>query len=96
MPYYVYIMSNRWNTVLYVGFTNDLARRAWQHRTGFYKHAFTRTYNCDKLVWYEEHATRQAARARERQIKEWKRAWKERLIDELNPTRQDIAPPYEP
>ncbi len=94
--WYTYMMSNYWNTVLYVGSTNDIARRAWQHRTGQNKDAFTWRTQCLKLVWYEEHTSGQEAVDREYLIKKWRRAWKERLIDELNPTRQDIAPAYIP
>lgn len=96
MPYHVYMMANRWNTVLYIGMTDELARRAWEHRTGYYPEAFTWTYQCLKLVWIEEHEDGVSAATRERQMKEWKREWKEKLVKEMNPTWQDIAPAYEP
>ena len=74
MPPYVYMMANRWNTVLYIGMTDALAKRAWEHRTGFYPDAFTWTYQCVKLVWFEEHEDGASAVTREQQMKEWKRA----------------------
>lgn len=96
MTYHVYMMANQWNTVLYIGSTDNLARRAWEHRTGFRRTAFTWTYQCLKLVWFEEHEHGSEAVRREYQMKEWKRAWKEKLVNAMNPDWQDIAPPYEP
>lgn len=95
VTHYVYRMTNRWNTVLYIGSTNNLARRAWEHRTGLRQNAFTWQYQCNKLVWFEELPDRATALQREYRMNQWKRAWKERLVNELNPTWPDIAPPYE-
>ena len=92
MPYHVYMMANVWNTVLYIGSTNDLARRAREHRTGVYRESFTWTYQCLKLVWYDEHEDGRSAVTREYQMKEWKRAWKDKRVTAMNPTWQDIAP----
>ena len=89
MSFAVYIMTNRRDGVLYTGMTDDLIKRAWQHRT----HAipgFTSKYNCEKLVWFEIHDSRESAFARERRIKKWKRVWKTGLIEQMNPTWTDL------
>lgn len=86
----VYIVTNKPNGVLYTGMTDDINRRAWEHRT----HAiagFSDRYNCERLVWYEAHESRESAFKRERQIKEWKRAWKIELITQFNPDWNDLA-----
>ena len=90
MSFYTYIMTNRPGGTLYCGQTEDLNRRAWEHRT----HAvpgFTRKYNCDCLVWYEVFDTREEAKSREQQIKNWKRVWKIELIESVNPHWRDLA-----
>ncbi len=89
MSFYVYIMASRRNGTLYVGSTDNIAHRAWQHRTGAIE-GFTRRYAVRMLVWYEVHESRAAAFARERQMKEWQRAWKLRLIEEMNPGWADL------
>ncbi|MCF8477150.1 MAG: GIY-YIG nuclease family protein [Pseudolabrys sp.] len=89
-PSFVYILSNRRYGVLYVGFANDLARRVFEHKT----HAapgFTSAYGTTNLVYFEEYPTALEARARERSLKRWRRAWKLQLIDEFNPTWRDLA-----
>ena len=86
----VYMMANERNTVLYIGMTDDLNKRAYQHREHLIK-GFTDRYNCEKLVWFEAHPSREAAFTRERQLKKWKRAWKEELIEEMNPEWRDLA-----
>jgi putative endonuclease len=88
--YWVYIMSNVMNTVLYVGVTNDLARRRWEHSTGKME-GFTRQYKCHHLVYYEEYRQITKAIEREKQLKGWSRAKKEALIDTMNPRREDFA-----
>ncbi len=90
MAFYVYIMTNKPHGVLYTGMTDDINRRAWEHREHVIK-GFTDRYNCEILVWYEPHETRHSAFDRERRIKEWKRAWKVRLIEEMNPDWRDLA-----
>ena len=87
--YYVYIMANKHNTVLYTGVTNDLRRRVWEHRekTGG---GFTSKYNVNKLVYYEDTADVRAAIAREKQIKSGSRQKKIDLVNSLNPDWRDL------
>lgn len=87
--YYVYILASRRNGTLYVGMTNNLLRRVWEHKHDLTA-GFTQKYQVHRLVWYEVAATPQAAIAREKQIKEWKRAWKLRLIEAQNPDWVDL------
>ena len=89
--YWVYFMANAHNTVLYVGVTNDLARRVQEHKTHRDPHSFTARYNVEKLVWHEAHQSITEAIAREKQLKNWKRAWKEALITEMNPEWKDLG-----
>jgi putative endonuclease len=86
---YVYIMACRRNGTIYIGCTSDLAKRAWEHRTGAVA-GFTRRHGCKRLVWYEACDDIEAARHRERQMKEWQRDWKLREIEGLNPEREDL------
>ena len=90
MSFYVYILASRRNGTLYVGMTDDLVRRVWEHRIGTVP-GFTRKYGVKMLVWYEQHETRETAFQRERQIKRWNRAWKLQLIERFNPTWKDLA-----
>ena len=85
----VYIMSNA-NRTLYVGMTSDVMRRVVQHKTGVYDNAFTKRYNFDKLVYFEEVLTKAAAAKREKQIKGWTRAKKIALIESINPDWRDL------
>lgn len=82
--YYVYIMSNRTGT-LYIGVTNDLRRRTHQHREG-QGSSFTRRYNLDRLIYYEETDDVRVALEREKQLKGWRREKKIALIAQENPT----------
>jgi putative endonuclease len=86
---FVYIMASARNGTLYLGVTSDLPKRIWEHRNGVVE-GFTRKHNCKLLVWYEAYESLDAARLRERQMKEWKRAWKIREIEGLNPTWEDL------
>ena len=88
-PGYVYIMANRKNGTIYIGVTSDLVGRAYQHREGLAP-GFTKRYGCKLLVWFEVHEDLQEARRRELQLKEWKRAWKIRLIEEKNVDWDDL------
>jgi len=88
---YVYIMANRRNGTLYIGATSDLAKRAWEHRTGVVA-GFTQKHGCKILVWYEGHEDLQQARLREAQMKKWKRLWKLSTIESLNPDWRDLYP----
>jgi putative endonuclease len=82
-------MTNRPNGTLYVGVTSDLRRRACEHRAGFVE-GFTARYELKLLVFCEAHPTMLAAIQREKNIKQWRRAWKIRLIEALNPEWQDL------
>lgn len=88
---YVYIMASRRNGTLYIGWTGDLARRAYEHRNGLLP-GFTRDYGCVILVHYEVFGDPGGAVRRERQLKEWQRAWKIRLIEQDNPLWVDLYP----
>jgi putative endonuclease len=86
---YVYILANRAYGTLYVGVTSDLARRVWEHREHLVA-GFTAKHRIHHLVWYELHDSIEAAITREKQIKEWHRAWKINLIQEMNPEWRDL------
>ena len=85
----IYIVTSRRNGTVYTGHTDDLARRASEHAHGDYP-GFAKTYGCKHLVWFEMHETREAAFIRERRIKDWKRGWKLRMIEQFNPHWLDI------
>ena len=89
--FYVYILTNKARTVLYTGHTDCLTSRMTQHIEKTHR-GFTEKYNCDLLLWYELHETRDRAFERERQIKKWDRQWKENLIDDFNSQRADLFP----
>jgi putative endonuclease len=88
--YFVYILANTRRGVLYVGVTNNLARRIAEHK-GKLVPGFTRSYGVVLLVYVEEHTSILEARARERSLKRWRRDWKFELIEELNPDWRDLA-----
>jgi putative endonuclease len=88
---YVYIMSNKRYGTIYVGVTNDIVRRAWEHREGV-QAGFTRRYGLKVLVWYEEHGSIIDAIQREHNMKHWPRRWKTKLVDEMNPEWSDLFP----
>jgi putative endonuclease len=85
----VYIVASKRNGTLYTGVTSDLPGRIWQHRNGSVD-GFSKRYGCTILVWFEMHETMEAAIVREKQIKEWRRAWKLRLIEERNSEWDDL------
>ena len=87
--YYVYIMTNQHNTVLYTGMTNDLRRRAYEHRMG-QGGGFTSRYNVKKLVWYEICEDMNSAISREKQIKGGSRTKKVGLVEGMNPEWRDL------
>jgi putative endonuclease len=87
--FYTYIMASGRNGTLYTGSTDDLPHRVFNHKQGVGS-AFTAKYAVGTLVWFESHESRNAAFRRERQIKEWRRAWKLRLIEEMNPDWRDL------
>lgn len=86
---YVYIMASRRNGTLYIGVTTDLSRRVNEHRTGTID-GFTKKYGCTRLVWYEIFDDLHQARLVEVQMKKWKRAWKVRVIEEMNKDWDDL------
>jgi putative endonuclease len=86
---YVYILANRRYGVLYVGVTNNLVRRLSEHRQKLSE--FTKTYGVTRLVYFEEYPSALEARARERTLKRWRRAWKLKLIDEFNRDWRDLT-----
>lgn len=88
-PGFVYIMASRRNGTLYLGVTSDLPKRAHQHRNGLIE-GFGKTHGCTRLVWYEAHDGIAEARGRELRMKKWKRAWKLRVIEEMNPHWDDL------
>jgi putative endonuclease len=90
-PGYVYIVASQRNGTIYVGSTSDLTQRVYQHREGMIQ-GFTRKYGCKMLVWYQAYDDLDAARHRELQMKEWRRAWKLRTIEETNPAWNDLYP----
>ena len=87
----VYILASKQNGTLYVGVTNDLIRRIWEHKHDLVD-GFTKKYGVHILVYYELHTTMTEAIRREKQIKKWYRTWKIRLIEEENPDWQDLWP----
>jgi putative endonuclease len=88
--YFIYMMTNRWLNVLYTGITNSLQRRVWQHKNKAVP-GFTKKYNCDRLVYFEQYDEVTHAIAREKQIKNWPRAKKNALVETLNPQWTDLA-----
>jgi len=91
MDYSVYLLASRRHGTLYVGVTNDLIRRVYQHREGLAE-GFTKRYGVKMLVWFETTGSIEAAIGREKQIKNWKREWKIALIQKANPQWRDLYP----
>jgi putative endonuclease len=87
---YVYILSNKNNTTLYVGVTADLRRRIYEHKSKLYPQSFTTKYNLDRLVYYETFSHIEEAIAREKQLKAGSRKKKENLINKENPEWKDL------
>ncbi|KRE89643.1 GIY-YIG nuclease [Frateuria sp. Soil773] len=87
----VYMLASGRNGTLYVGVTSHLIQRIWQHRNEVVG-GFTSRYRVHDLVWYELHETMESAILREKRLKEWKRAWKLRLIEGANPEWRDLYP----
>jgi putative endonuclease len=88
--FFVYMLANRPRGVLYIGVTNNLSRRVWEHQTKAVP-GFTRTYGVTRLVYWEEYASILEARQREHTVKRWRRAWKFALIEKLNPDWHDLS-----
>ena len=89
--FYVYILTNTNNRVLYTGVTNDLVRRVYEHKHHMDKSSFTAKYNANKLVYYEMTTSSRAAIEREKQIKSWSRKKKEELVESRNPRWEDLS-----
>ena len=88
--FFVYILASKKDGTLYIGVTNDLARRVSEHQAKIVP-GFTRQYGVDRLVYFETHASILEARAREHSLKRWRRAWKIALIEKLNPDWRDLS-----
>ncbi|MDD2515895.1 MAG: GIY-YIG nuclease family protein [Candidatus Gracilibacteria bacterium] len=87
---YVYIITNKNNTVLYIGVTSNLPKRIYEHKNKIFD-GFSKEFNLYKLVYYEGHDSMEAAIIREKQLKKWKREWKDKLINEKNIYRNDLS-----
>jgi putative endonuclease len=88
--YYVYILTNKGNTVLYIGVTNNLERRIFEHKNKLVE-GFTKKYNLNKLIYYEMTEDINSAIEREKQLKNWHRDWKINLIKRFNPMWKDLG-----
>jgi putative endonuclease len=89
--YWVYILASRIGGTLYIGVTNDLVRRVYEHKMGL-ADGFTKKYGIHRLVYFEQYSDIEAAILREKRLKKWNRAWKIQLIEELNPNWDDLYP----
>jgi putative endonuclease len=85
----VYILASKRNGTLYIGVTSNLVKRTWEHKNDLVE-GFTRRYKVHLLVWYEIHASMEAAIIREKRLKRWKRDWKLNLIEGSNPAWRDL------
>ena len=88
---YIYIMSNKYKGVIYIGVTDNLIERVKEHKLKVYPRSFSAKYNCNKLIYFEEWENGLEATIREKQLKKWKRDWKVNLIEDMNPTWMDIS-----
>jgi Predicted endonuclease containing a URI domain len=89
MPYYVYILANEHNGTIYIGSTSNIIKRIWQHKNKLLQ-GFISKYHVDKLVYFEEYQDIRDMAYREKHLKEWKRSWKIRLIEQNNPKWKDL------
>jgi len=89
--YYVYILASKQYGTLYIGVTNDLLKRIYEHKNKLVK-GFTETHDVSNLVYYEACGDIRSCIEREKHLKSWKRAWKIRLIEKENPTWEDLYP----
>jgi putative endonuclease len=87
--YCVYILASKRNGTLYIGVTSNLLKRVWEHKEKIVR-GFTKKYNVDKLVYYEQTGNVIAAIEREKQLKKWRRKWKLELIEKENPRWEDL------
>ncbi|QAU50052.1 GIY-YIG nuclease family protein [Bradyrhizobium guangzhouense] len=89
MAYYIYILASRRDGAIYVGVTNDLIRRIYEHQIKAVP-GFTAKYNITRLVWFEIYDDPISAISREKELKKWKRAWKTQLVEKDNPNWNDL------
>ena len=87
--YYIYILANKRNGTLYIGVTNNLIKRVYEHKSDMVD-GFTKKYGVHRLVYYEQSEDVKSAIEREKRLKAWKRQWKLRLIEEMNPEWNDL------
>ena len=92
MNYYVYILANSTNVAIYIGVTNDLIRRVYEHKSCVDPHSHTAKYRIHKLVYYEATTDVTSAIEREKQLKSWNHARKNKLIESANPQWKDLYP----
>ena len=91
MAHYVYLLASKKHGTLYLGVTNDLVRRSYEHKSKS-AYGFSKRYDVDKLVWFEIYDDAITAITREKELKKWRRDWKIRLIEESNPNWDDLYP----
>jgi putative endonuclease len=89
MPYFVYILASQRNGTLYVGVTNNLVRRIYEHREKLIE-GFTSQYNVTRLVWFDQTSSIEEAITHEKRLKRWQRDWKIALIEKSNPNWDDL------
>jgi putative endonuclease len=89
MAFYVYILASQRNGTLYIGHTDSISRRVWEHQEGM-RPGFTAKHGVKRLVYYESFEGREGAFRRERTMKKWNRAWKLELIERFNPGWEDL------
>jgi len=89
MNSYIYIMANKTNSTIYIGITSDIVKRVYEHKNAI-EDGFTKRYNLKKLVYYEVYSDIEEAIKREKQLKTWKRDWKNKLIEDMNPEWADL------
>jgi putative endonuclease len=92
VSFYVYILASQRNGTLYIGHTDSIGRRAWEHRESANPHSFTAKYGVKHLVYYEVFETREVAFRPERAMKKWRRLWKIEVIERFNPGWRDLGP----
>ncbi|WP_229266825.1 GIY-YIG nuclease family protein [Leptospira sp. severe_002] len=86
---WVYVLASKIGGTLYIGVTNDLVKRVYQHKEGLVE-GFTERHDVHRLVYFEQHSEIEAAIRREKRLKKWKREWKIRLVEESNPNWVDL------
>ena len=92
MTYYVYILANKTNVAIYTGVTKDLIRRVYEHKHHAAPDSFTAKYDINRLVYFEQTNDVRVALEREKQIKSWRRAKKNELVETMNPKWEDLYP----